>query len=211
MTYDTHTLKGDPIAATGGQVCITIIDTIILTNYTNDAYIFDTHTLKATKKGRRSSRYCIRLSKRRRTRAAGRCHIIIDTVIPTNYTNNAYIFDTYTPLREVEGLRAQLLEQRGLVNDLTAQKETTTDEVLGHESHVAHLQRYVSCITIIDTMYHNNRHNNRHNYTIIDTIIHHILTNYTTHLYDAYIYDTLSKPSGGAGERAPAGGGGFGK
>jgi hypothetical protein len=24
--------------------CITIIDTIILTNYTNDAYIFDTHT-----------------------------------------------------------------------------------------------------------------------------------------------------------------------
>jgi hypothetical protein len=25
------------------ETCITIIDTIILTNYTNDAYIYDTH------------------------------------------------------------------------------------------------------------------------------------------------------------------------
>jgi hypothetical protein len=44
---------------------------------------------------------------------AGRCHMslscyvtcitIIYTIILTNYTNDAYIFDTYTPLRQPVG------------------------------------------------------------------------------------------------------------
>jgi hypothetical protein len=32
--------------------CITIIDTIILTNYTNDAYIFDTYDMTPLRQGR---------------------------------------------------------------------------------------------------------------------------------------------------------------
>jgi hypothetical protein len=40
--YMLHTPEGgdDP-----SKVCITIIDTIILTNYTNDAYTYDTYLL----------------------------------------------------------------------------------------------------------------------------------------------------------------------
>jgi hypothetical protein len=40
-------LSGDGEDALGvqvGVICITIIDTIILTNYTNNAYLFDTYT-----------------------------------------------------------------------------------------------------------------------------------------------------------------------
>jgi hypothetical protein len=108
-----------------GDPGITIIDTIIQTNYTNDAYIF-----YAIYKGLPgtlpfSVNYCI---------------TIIDTIIQTNYSNDAYIFDTKAypgpcPFRS-----------------------TTTPEV--------------DCVTCI---------------TIIDTFIHHILTNYTK-----YILTTLN-------------------
>jgi hypothetical protein len=56
--------------------CITIIDTIILTNYTNDAYYCDTYLYSL-------SPICVT------------CITIIDTIILTNYTNDAYYCDTY--------------------------------------------------------------------------------------------------------------------
>jgi hypothetical protein len=43
-TTDTTDSTDSGVAeASSGQVCITTIDTIIPTNYTNDAYIFDTY------------------------------------------------------------------------------------------------------------------------------------------------------------------------
>jgi hypothetical protein len=66
--------------------CIPTIDTIILTNYTNNAYIFDTHTPLYGIGGHLLAHLVT-------------CIIIIDTFILAKYTNNAYIYLILTPLR----------------------------------------------------------------------------------------------------------------
>jgi hypothetical protein len=60
-----------------------IIDTIILNNYTNDAYIFDTYDTSIHIGEGESIGLDI-------------CITIIDTIILNNYTNDAYTYDTYT-------------------------------------------------------------------------------------------------------------------
>jgi hypothetical protein len=64
----------------GGQNkdCITIIDTIILTNYTNNAYTNNTIILTNNSGGAKQGLYIT-------------CITIIDTIILTIYTNDAYI------------------------------------------------------------------------------------------------------------------------
>jgi hypothetical protein len=55
--------------------CITTIDTIILTNYTNDAYIFDTYTYMGRRMGLMEQNKNVKV-----------CITIIDTIIH-NYTD----------------------------------------------------------------------------------------------------------------------------
>jgi hypothetical protein len=131
------------------QVCITIIDTIILTIYTNNAYYCDTYNtswgpVRSSGGGYRcSGHYSFRHHHRTHHQV---CITIIDTIILHIHTNNAYYYDTYVlTISSLEGEGESKYKNKSgldIAKDIWAIK--------GPQVGV-----YVTCITIIDTIIRN--------------------------------------------------------